>query len=149
MKQGIVQRQNLEAAQTVTASVALVDVTGFTVPVVAGGVYHFRIKGLFTVGATGGFKFRLDGPAAPTSYQNIQTVIDGVTASPGAQICDPITALADFANAFASVAGDHSFEMEGQFIPSIAGTLKLQFACNSAAGAITLARGMYFEITTL
>lgn len=148
MKIGIVQRQNLEAAQTVTASTALVDVTGFTIPVLAGKVYHFRAKGLFTVGATGGFKFRLDGPAAPTSYQNIQTVIDGVTASPGALICDPITALADFANALA-VAGDHSFEMEGQMIPSIDGTLKLQFACNSAANAITLARGMYFEITTL
>ena len=147
MKIGIVQRQNLLAAQSVAASTALVDVTDFTVPVVAGATYRFYLHVPFTLGATGGFKFRLEIPAA-TNYVNSQVVLDGVTALPGAVECAVITAEADFANALA-VAGNHIMTMEGELIPSAAGVMKLQFACNSAANAIALIRGAYFEVTTL
>lgn len=147
MKLGIVQRQNLLVTQSVAASVALVDVVGFSVPVVAGATYRFYLNVPFTVGATGGFKFRLEVPAV-TNYVNVQEVIDGVTASPGAILCDVITAEADFANALA-VAGNHIMRMEGELIPSAAGDMKLQFACNSAANAIDLLAGAYFEVVTL
>lgn len=141
--------QRLAANQTVAASVALVDVglttNAFTYPIAAGQRVHFRIKMGFTLGATGGFRFRLDGPAAPTSYLNCQEVNDGVTASPGAQIESVITVMADFANALA-VAGNHALEMEGDFVASVAGNLKLQFACNTAANAITLLQGGWMEV---
>ena len=97
------------------------------------------------MGATGGFKFRLEGPTN-TNYQNSQTVTDGVTASPGAIIANCITTIADFANALA-VAGNHQLDMEGDFVPSAAGNIKLQFACNSAANSIILLPGLVMEIT--
>jgi len=130
------------------ASTVLADATGITYPISASAIgqkIHFRIKGGFTLGATGGFKFRLDGPTS-TNYQNSQTVTDGITASPGAIIANCIVALADFANALA-VAGNHQLDMEGDFVPSAAGNLKLQFACNSAANSIILLPGLVMEIT--
>jgi len=148
-KPGITNKTELEASQTVTASVTLVDVTGFTIPIAIGQKIHFRIKAGFTVGASGGFKFRLDAPAVPTRYLNIQEVNDGVTASPGAQIVSVVTALGDFANAFASVAGNHTLAMEGTIVASAAGNVKLQFACNSAAGAIIMLAGSFMEVTTM
>ena len=147
MKIGITAKQNLLLAQSVAASATLVDVVGFEFPVVAGGQYHFRINLPFTLGATGGFKFNLNIPAA-TNYVNSQVVTDGVTAAPGSVISDVIVANADFADALA-VAGNHVLSMEGELVPSAAGTMKLQFACNSAANAIALIRGGYFEVTTL
>ncbi len=149
MTPGIEIKQRLAAAQTVTASTALVDLVGMTFPIKTGQKIHYRIKQPFTVGAAGGFKFRLDGPAAPTNYNNIQEVNDGVTASPGAQIVSVIAALADFANAFAGVAGNHSLEMEGDFVASADGNVKLQMACNSAAGAIVAMEGGYMEVSIL
>lgn len=145
MKLGIVQRQNLLEAQQVAASTALVDVTDFTVPVVAGATYRFYIHVPFTVGASGGFKFRLEIPAV-TNYVNSQMAWDGT----GNVLFDAavITAEADFANA-AAVAANHVMTMQGELIPSAAGVMKLQFACNSAANAIDLIRGAYFEVTTL
>ena len=148
MKTGIVQRQNLLANQSVAASVALVDVVGFSVPVVAGGTYHFRVVLMFNLGAAGGFRFRLDIPAAPTTYINACIAMDGVTPPPGSLICDVQVAETDFTNALA-VSGDHYASMEGELVSSVAGDMKLQFACNSAAGNIQLFRGSYFEVTTL
>lgn len=152
MKNGIIQRQDLTALQSVAASVALVDVGAagnlFSVPVLAGVTYHFRVHCPFTVGAAGGFRFRLEVPAV-TSYVNAQIVQDGVTASPGATICTVITAEADFTAAFAAVAGNHLMTMEGSITPSAAGDMKLQFACNNAAGQIDLLQGGWFEVVTL
>jgi len=149
MSLGIRSIYRLAASQTVAASVTLVDATGITYPITAAAIgqkIHFKIKGGFTLGATGGFKFRVDGPALPTNYQNNQVVTDGVTAAPGSVIANCIVALTDFANAMA-VAGNHILEMEGDFVPSAAGDLKLQFACNSAANAIILLQGLTMEIT--
>lgn len=156
MSLGIRQIFRLGSSQAVAASTVLVDLVGtapatltpITFPISAAAIgqkLHYRIKGGFTLGATGGFKFRLDGPAS-TNYQNSQTVTDGVTASPGAIIANCITALADFANALA-VAGNHQLDMEGDFVPSAAGNLKLQFACNSAANGITVLQGLVMEVT--
>lgn len=148
MTPGIEIKQRLAAAQTVTASTALVDLVGMTFPIKNGQKIHYRIKQPFTVGAAGGFKFRLDGPTS-SNYNNIQEVNDGVTASPGAQIVSVITALGDFANAFAGVAGNHSLEMEGDFVATADGNVKLQMACNSAAGAIIALQGGYMEVSIL
>lgn len=148
MSLGIRSIYRLAASQTVAASVTLVDLTAITYPISAsaiGSKIHFRIKGGFTLGATGGFKFRLDGPTS-TNYQNCETVTDGVTAAPGSVVASCITTLTDFANALA-VAGNHILEMEGDFVPSAAGNLKLQFACNSAANSIIMLQGLVMEIT--
>lgn len=147
MKTGIVQRQNLLVTQQVAASVTLVDVTDFTVPVVAGGQYQFYLHLPYTVGATGGFKFRLEIPAV-TRYVNSQIAIDAVTSPAVFFDVAVITAEADFANA-AAVAGNHLVTMQGEVVPSAAGTMKLQMACNSAANAIDLLAGAYFEVITL
>jgi hypothetical protein len=148
MTTGIIQRQYLLASQAVAASTVLVDVVGFTVPVVAGGRYHFRINAGFTTGATGGFKFRLEIPAAPTDYLNIQEVSEGSSGTPLIFLVSVITAEADFANAFANAANSF-LKMEGSMLAAAAGDMKLQFACNSAANSISILKGSWMEVITL
>lgn len=154
MQNGIKSFQSLAAAFPVAASTALVTLTGFIFPVVAGKKYHFRIAGGFTLGATGGFKFLVNAldaagvTAAPTAFLQSSVVTDGVTAAPGSVICDVVTAPANFADALA-VAGNHSLQIEGEVVPSATGTIVLQVACNSAANAITVLKGAFLEVTAL
>jgi len=158
MKQGITSRQDLIANQVVTADATLVTLDGgvaaqaLSFPVARGKAVHFRAVIPFSVGASGGYKFQLTlGGAVPAAYVNAQEVNDGVTATPGAQIVSVITAEAPFANAFASVAGNHVMTMEGTIYgnASVDAVIALQMACNSAAGAITALKGGYLEITQL
>ena len=145
MKIGIVQRQTLENAITVTASVTLVDIPGFSVPVVAGVRYQFFVHIPFTVAAAGGFNFRLDAPA-PDNYENVQQAVNLVATPPVFFAGNVILALTDFANA-AAVAGAHVVTMRGLYSPTVNGTMKIQVACDSAAGNIILTNG-YFEVIT-
>lgn len=145
MTPGLVVRASLAADQVVTASVTPVTITGFTLPIVAGQKYHFRASVPFSVGASGGCRFFINGPAAPTSFVNAEIVFD--TDTP-AVISSVVTAPTAFANALA-VAGAHLYQAEGEFVASAAGNVVLQFACNSAAGAITALAGAYFEIVKM
>ncbi len=135
------------AAQPVAASTVLVAVTGLTVPIAAGQTACIDFFLPFSVGATGGFKFNLAVPAGGAAYLAAFEAIDGVTASPGAQVASVITAAADFANAWA-VAGNHMVKCSATIVNgATAGNVTMSFACNSAANAITILSGAYADVT--
>ena len=137
------------ADQPVAASTALVAVTGLPVPVAAGQTVKIKYHIPFSVGATGGFKFFIDAPAAVTYFMASFEAVDGVTASPGAQVALVQQAAANFANAWA-VAGNHKCEIDVTIVNGVnAGNITLQFACNSAANAITVLRGASADVVTL
>jgi hypothetical protein len=137
------------ANQTVTASVTLVDCTGLIVPVAALEIVTIRLFLPFTLGASGGFKFQITVPAGGTSFLNSYVVTDGVTATPGAIIAATQTSSAAFANALA-VAGTHQLEADIDIVNgTTAGNIALQFACNSAAGAIIALAGGKMDVVKL
>jgi len=145
MKPGIRNYDVQLSNQAVAASVTLVNATNLITPIAANQKLRIRIWLPFTVGASGGFKFRLNPSQAPAAYLASLQAVDGVTALPGAQIAVVQTAAADFANAFA-VAGAHFLEVEATITNgATAGTVALQFACNSAANAITALAGATIE----
>lgn len=143
MKPGIENFQRTSSVQTVTASVTLVEITGFSAAIAAGKSAHVRVHVPFSVGASGGFKFQFVVPAAPANFLATFAVIDPVTPS---EIDAVQTTSAAFANALA-VAGNHWLEAELDITNgSAAGTIALQFACNSAAGAISILQGAWMEV---
>ncbi len=142
---GIRNLYRLAADQQVAASTVLVTAAGLSFAVQAGRIYHVDFSAIFTIGATGGFKFELNAPAAPTSYTGFLTVFDTVT--PGYYPFE-LTAIGAAANALA-VAGTHSVFGSFDVVPSVAGTIALQFACNSAANGITLKQGAALSVVTL
>ncbi len=133
----------LNAAQTVTASTALVTMTGFTQALAISQRIHFRIYVPFTLGATGGYKFQVVLSQAPALFVNTFIVTDTVTP---ASIVGYQTSSAAFANALA-VAGNHFLNCEGQVVGSatLASVLSFQFACNSAANAIIANVGAFIQ----
>lgn len=132
-------------SQTVAASTVLVNATNLTTPIAANQKLRVRMWVPFTLGATGGFKFRLNPTQAPTAYLASLQAVDGVTALPGAEIAVVQAAAADFANAFA-VAGSHYLLVEATILNgATAGAITLQFACNSAANSIILLPGSTIE----
>lgn len=137
------------ALQTVTASVTLVDCTDLIVPVGAGQIVSIDLFLPFTLGASGGYKFQILVPAGGVSFQNNYVVTDGVTASPGAIIAATQTSSAAFANALA-VAGTHQLSAHIDIVNGVnAGNITLQFACNSAAGAIIALAGGKMDVVKL
>ncbi len=134
------------ADQAVAASVTLVDCTDLSVPIAANQKARIYLFVPFTLGATGGYKFQIVVPAAGTSFKNSYKVIDAVTAPPVFVEADTQTSSAAFANALA-VAGTHQLVCEIDIVNgATAGTIKLQFACNSAANSITALAGGYMDV---
>lgn len=141
---GGIQTINVLAADLATsADIVLNDVTGFSQLLGAGKQLSWRVRGVFTLGATGGFRFRANSSAAPTAYNAEFTVIDETTP---ATFTDAQSAAADFTNASA-VAGNYILSAQGYIIASAATTFSFQFAQNNSTGnAITLLRGMTIEL---
>lgn len=138
------------ALQAVASSIVLVDALELSAPIAANQKAQVKILLAFSVGAAGGFRFKLASPAAPTNYVNSAKVVDGVTVAPGSIVALVQAAAGDFANAFA-VAGSHVLEMNATIENgATAGDIKLQFAQNTSnATAITVLRGAIMEITYL
>lgn len=137
------------ASQQVAASTALVDCTDLSCPVAASQTLKVKFWIPFTVGATGGFKFQVVVPAGGTNFTCSLFAFDGITAAPGSQVGIVQTASAAFANAWA-VAGNHMMLIEADVENgATAGTVKLQFACNSAANGITVIEGASMEVIKL
>jgi hypothetical protein len=134
---------SLNAAQTVTASTALVTMTGFTQNLAATQKMHFRIFVPFNLGATGGYKFQVVLSQTPALFVNTFTVTDTVTP---ATIVGYQTSSAAFANALA-VAGNHFLQAERHVVghATLASALSFQFACNSAANAIVAGVGAFIQ----
>lgn len=133
----------LAANQATNTNIVLADVTGFTFALEAAKQLWWRVRGVFTLGATGGFRFRANSSAAPTAY-NAEFAIQDVTTP--ASFYAAQSAAADFTNASA-VASNYSLLASGYILANAATTFSIQFAQNnSTANNITLLRGMTMEI---
>lgn len=135
----------LAANQPVANSVVPAVVTGFTFNMGAAKQIFYRLIGLFTLGATGGFRFLVDGPAVVTTYMASFHVRQNTTPTEfgNAQIVE-----AAFANA-AAVADTYQLEVWGYILNGAAADVfSFKFAQNTAdALPITMLAGTTLEIT--
>ncbi len=134
------------ADHAVAASIVPVVLTDLVLPIAANAKAHLKVVIAFTVGATGGFRFNVTTPAAPTSTNLSARVCNTVTPGIlGAVIVDG----SDYANALA-VAGTHIIEFDFDIVNGAnAGSLSVVFACNSAANGITVLKGSTVDAITL
>jgi hypothetical protein len=135
------------AAQVVTSSTALVTATGMTIPIAANQEIHIRYHLVFTVGATGGIRFQITVPAAPTFFNNDILLVN--TVAPSTSSANQ-TAQAAFTNALAN-AGNHFVEGEFHIVNgATAGNVTIQFAQNTSdVLSATLVRGSWMETCSL
>lgn len=140
---GIQSINELAADQPVASSIVPIDVTGFTKTLPAGSRIKWRVEGIFTLGATGGFRFLAHNTSAPSTYNATFLVIDETTP---ARFQDVQTVEAAFANASA-VAGNYSLQAYGTVIANAATTFSFQFAQNTSdVLPITMLKGMTIEV---
>ena len=137
----------LAANFPVTSSTVLVDATGLITSIAANQIAHIRFYLPFSVGAAGGLKFQIVGPAAPTNVQTGIVIYDTVTP---AVISGQQTSSTAFSNALA-VAGSHYGYVECDWKNGAnAGNISLQVAQNSSNGTpFTLLAGAWMEVTKL
>jgi hypothetical protein len=101
------------------------------------------VNGIFTLGATGGFRFRANSSTSPTTYNANYQIVNETTPT---TFNDSQSAAADFANASA-VASNYSINAFGNLVANAATTFSLQFAQeNSTASPITLLAGFQIKL---
>lgn len=123
--------------------IVLGDVTGFTFNLNAGRRLKWELRGVFSTGATGGFRFRCNSTAAPTTYNAEWFTIEETTP---ATFQDAQIAAADFTNASA-VASNYLLWAKGNIIANADTVVSIQFAQNnSTANDITLRAGLTWEL---
>jgi hypothetical protein len=133
------------AAVTTISNTVLAPVTGLTQAVAPHSQWYFKFWIPFSVGATGGVKFQVVAPAAPTiyllSWKLYQPGAPGTLLDTAVQV-----ASAAFANAAAGALNDF-MEADMHFVNgATAGNVQLQFAQNSSvASAITILQGGRME----
>lgn len=142
---GAVQSARGTAATTVTSSTTLVNVTGLTVNLVAGGQYDFEVHIPCTSGASGGTQAAMGGTATWTSINTTEynytaaavAVTTGTTATPG-------TAIAG------STAANIAVILKGSVVCTAAGTFNAMFAQNAsnATSSVALANS-YMNVTRI
>lgn len=110
----------------------------------AGKRVKWKLRGIFTLGATGGFRFRADTAQVAARYNAEYLIRQNTTPT---ALGDAILAEGDFANASA-VAADYQINAQGIIVQgATAGLISLQFAQNTSdALPIILRAGMTFEI---
>lgn len=146
MTQGVPLIGRVIANQAVTNSIVLVDATGITVPIKAQQYIAFWGYGIFTLGATGGFRFNWTFPATLDLLAIQMSMQDVTTPTPYSySYQNTVPAPTDFTNA-AAVASNYNFVFHGfAHNGATAGNLQLQFAQNNAtANPITLLAGFPF-----
>lgn len=136
--------------QTVTNSIVNIDIgstgannTAFSRNLVAGTRIKWKLQGIFSTGATGGFRFLAHSTTAPTTYNATFKIRDLTTPT---VFETGIIAEADFTNASA-VATNYTLNSYGVLVANAATVFSLQFAQNNAtANPITLFKGFTFEV---
>lgn len=142
-KSGIQSINSLSADQTVASSVTPVDITGFTKTLQAGGALQWELEGIFTLGATGGFRLLAHSTVAPTIYNATFQVVDETTP---ATFQDAQLVEAAFTNASA-VAGNYILKAFGTIVAAGATVFSLQFAQNnSQVTGMVMNKGMTFKL---
>lgn len=142
-QQGLQTVNVLAADQLVTSSIVPVDVTGMTFNLGAGRRLAWFFTGIFTLGATGGFRFLAHSTQAPTAYNANFNVQQATTpASFGlAQFAE-----AAFANASA-VAATYQINAQGLIIANAATVFSFQFAQNTSdVLSITMKAGATLQL---
>lgn len=135
------------AAQAVTASTVLVDVTGLSTPLKANQRCHFRFFAPCAVaGAASGIKVQVVSTVAPSRYVQETKIFNGSTSA--VALATVITAQAATSNALANIA-NHLIDIEGEIVAGATdGVLKLQFAqLVSDAAAASILAGASLEVT--
>lgn len=134
------------AGVTTISNIVLANVTGLVQAVLPNTTWWFRFTIPFSVGATGGVRFHVATPAAPTAYLLSWKLFQFGT--PGTLLDAEVqTAAADFVNAAAG-AGNNFMEATFFFTNGAnAGNVSLQFAQNSSvAAALTILPGGIMEV---
>lgn len=141
--QGIDTINELAADQAVSSSIVPVDITGFTKALPAGARIQWKLEGIFSLGATGGFRLLAHNTSAPSTYNASFEVVDVTTPATFENVQ---TTEAAFTNASA-VASNYRLQAYGTVIANAATTFSLQFAQNnSTANPITMLKGMTLTI---
>ena len=136
------------ADQAVSASTTLVDITGWSFTLPATKICLIEAYIPFSTGATGGFKFQLTNTQTPVDFSAFWEAIDGTAAAPGSEVSVTQTSQAAFVNTWA-VAGNHTCLLKASLKghATLSDTVSVQFACNSAANAITALKGAWMKVT--
>ncbi len=151
MRPSIQSVEELVLDQQVVSSIVPVTIgsvgTGnnpFQILLNPGARVKWKLRGIFTLGATGGFRFRADTAQAAARYNAEYTIRQNTTP---AVFGAPLLAEADFANA-AAVAADYEINAQGIFVQgATAGLVSLMFAQNTSdVLPIILRAGMTFEL---
>ena len=141
--QGIQTINFLAADLSTNTDIVLNDITGFSKALAAGARISWELRGVFTTGATGGFRFAANNTSAPTTYNAEWQVVEETTP---ATFQDAQIVQADFTNASA-VASNYILTARGCVLANAATTFSIQFAQNnSTANNITLRAGMTLSI---
>lgn len=144
---GIENKYLHTASQTITGTVALANITGFSgIPIAAGQTALINVDIPFTLGATGGFRYNwLFTTAVPASNTAWYQVNEYTTP---AVFGDTQTVLADFTNASA-VAAEYRLQASLYVVNgATAGTFALQAAQNNAqATNFVLLPGAFMIVT--
>jgi hypothetical protein len=141
--QGIQTLNELTADLATNTDIILNDITGFTFALGANKRIKWQLTGIFSTGATGGFRFRANSTTAPTRY-TAQWFVRDVTTPASFEAAQ--LAAADFTNASA-VATDYTLTAFGVLVANTATTFSIQFAQNnSTANNITMRAGMILEL---
>lgn len=141
--QGIQTINVLAADLPTNTDIILNDITGFSFALAAGKRIKWEVRGVFTTGATGGFRFAANNTSAPTTYNAEWLAFEETTP---ATFRDAQIVQADFTNASA-VASNYILRGQGEVTANAATTFSIQFAQNnSTANDITIRAGMTLTI---
>lgn len=141
--QGIQIINILAADQSTNTNITPADITGFTINLRAGARILWRLTGVVSTGATGGFRLQAHNTSAPTTYSALWQIVDETTP---ATFQDAQLTEADFTNASA-VATNYLLNASGCVVANAATTFSIKFAQNnSTANNITMRAGMTLEI---
>lgn len=141
--QGIQTINILAADQSTNTDIVPDDITGFTIALRSGARLEWELRGVFTLGATGGFRFQANSTSAPATYNAEYTVVDETTPT---TFNDAQIAQADFTDASA-VAGNYLLSAKGCIVANAATTFSIKFAQNnSTANAIIMRAGMTLKL---
>lgn len=142
-QQGLRTINRLDADQAVTSSIVPVDVTGFSFALGAARRLYWAFTGIFTLGATGGFRFLAHNTVAPTLYNATFNIRQETTPSVFGAVQ---TAEAAFTNA-AAVAATYQIHADGFILSAAATTFSFQFAQNTSdVLSITMKAGATLQL---
>jgi hypothetical protein len=134
------------ANETVSASAALQDDDDFVFSLQAASLYRFRGMLFFSGTGTGGMKLALGGTVTSTLFKSASTV--KVNPAGVTQYIDVQGTLGTQQLARDFSPGDTGWvEIEGTILTNAAGTLRVQWAQNTATGTLTIQNSSYFEVT--